>query len=443
VLHNKQPFKNRIRYAPEVASRPDILEKDLERARVLLVRLEAEYYSLRKVRVLSREEVAALPEGPLQEETLTLAEGEEYRDDPEPSKSTFAAIEQRIEKVYAEAAQEGLDEDDLKIRKVRPLRILRAPSATESISKITMSLDLVLAALRNAFHTCYYCAVTTDHQEELQRKCIQHLRKPISKATYDEYKAKMAENSVKIKEEPPMQEDGDLKPKEEQSPDDRVREASTKEDDSREWKKSGTFSPVSRLSLSTDQEQKIAGSSGWILNSQYCLIGTLSTLVLMGGRVMTSELFVICPTLLCDSNPISRELAKVAEPFVKQEDEGKFRCKTCQKLFKATSFVEKHIANKHSELVKPLDDVSALGVEYRSLLTYFSSCRTSIILLSTLITSSHTVIYRKLVVLVNKRHLRPTVYQDLLRCLPPTTCGGLMGGCSTHHRTLQVAFLLP
>ena len=72
--------------------------------------------------------------------------------------------------------------------------------------------------------------------------------------------------------------------------------------------------------------------------------------------------------LLYDSNPLSRELAKVAEPFVKQEDEGKFRCKTCQKLFKATSFVEKHIANKHPELVKPLDDVSALG----SLIPFFT-----------------------------------------------------------------------
>jgi hypothetical protein len=45
------------------------------------------------------------------------------------------------------------------------------------------------------------------------------------------------------------------------------------------------------------------------------------------------------------------------EPYLKQEDEGKFRCKTCQKLFKATSFVEKHIANKHPELVKSLDEV--------------------------------------------------------------------------------------
>ena len=211
----------------------------MERARVLLVRLEAEYYALRRVRVLSREEVATLPEGPSQENIVALGEDEECRDDPEPSKSALSAIDQRIEKVYAEAAQDGLDEDDLKIRKVRLSRISRAP-ATEPMNKITMSLDLVLAALRNAFHTCYYCAVTTDHQEELQRKCIQHLRKPLSKAIYDEYKAKMAENSVKIKEDIAMQEE-DLKPKREHSPEDRGRDTATKEDDSREWKKSGTF----------------------------------------------------------------------------------------------------------------------------------------------------------------------------------------------------------
>ena len=52
-----------------------------------------------------------------------------------------------------------------------------------------------------------------------------------------------------------------------------------------------------------------------------------------------------------------RELSKECEQHIKQEDEGKFRCKTCQKLFKATSFVEKHIANKHSDLVKNLEEV--------------------------------------------------------------------------------------
>jgi hypothetical protein len=114
-----------------VASRPDILQKDLEKAQNLLVRLEAEYHALRKLRVLSRDEVAALPEGPLREDMITLAEGEEDRDDSEPSKSTLSAIEQQIEKVFAETPQDGLDEDDLKIRKVRPMHSLRAPSATE------------------------------------------------------------------------------------------------------------------------------------------------------------------------------------------------------------------------------------------------------------------------------------------------------------------------
>jgi hypothetical protein len=100
-----------------------------------------------------------------------------------------------------------------------------------------------LAALRNAFHTCYYCAVTTDHQEELQRKCIQHLRKPLSKATYDEYKAKMAENFAKVKEDSAMQEESETKSKEnEASPEDRGKDSAAKEEDSREWKKSGMFS---------------------------------------------------------------------------------------------------------------------------------------------------------------------------------------------------------
>ena len=56
----------------------------------------------------------------------------------------------------------------------------------------------------------------------------------------------------------------------------------------------------------------------------------------------------------------NRELSKACEQHIKQEDEGKFRCKTCQKLFKATSFVEKHISNKHPELVKHLEEVSFL-----------------------------------------------------------------------------------
>lgn len=119
-----------------MASRPDILQKDLERARTLLVRLEAENHELRKLRILSRDEVANLPEGSLREDMVTLAEGEEDRDDPEPSGSTLSAIEQRIEKVFADLPQDGLDEDDLKIRKVRPMCSLCAPPAAEPYARL-------------------------------------------------------------------------------------------------------------------------------------------------------------------------------------------------------------------------------------------------------------------------------------------------------------------
>lgn len=47
---------------------------------------------------------------------------------------------------------------------------------------------------------CYYCAVKTDHLEELQRKCLKHVRKPLStKYLLDEVKA--AEEREKAKEE--------------------------------------------------------------------------------------------------------------------------------------------------------------------------------------------------------------------------------------------------
>lgn len=70
-----------------------------------------------------------------------------------------------------------------------------------------------------------------------------------------------------------------------------------------------------------------------------------------------SETTLILQALHVDPLLSSSAVAKAVEPHVRQEDEGKFRCKACNKLFKATSFVEKHICNKHPELVKQLDEV--------------------------------------------------------------------------------------
>lgn len=97
------------------------------------------------------------------------------------------------------------------------------------------------------------------------------------------------------------------------------------------------------------------GLNGSTRRLRSSLIVMAWTLVHTGARATKSELHFI--RLYFVFNYHSSELSKAVEPHLKQEDEGKFRCKTCQKLFKATAFVEKHIANKHPELIKPVEEV--------------------------------------------------------------------------------------
>ena len=90
-----------------------------------------------------------------------------------------------------------------------------------------ISLDLYIAYLRAAYHTCYYCAVITDHLEELQRKCLKHVRKPLSKSLLEEVKAAETEKAEKEKRE-----------KEEEK---ETETAATKPTEfGRDWKRNGT-----------------------------------------------------------------------------------------------------------------------------------------------------------------------------------------------------------
>jgi hypothetical protein len=88
-----------------------------------------------------------------------------------------------------------------------------------------ISVDFYLAYLRAAFHTCYYCAIVSDHLEELQRKCLKHARKPVSKAMLE---ALETERASKIND--------DEKEEKERAA---VKERSG---DNREWKRHGVFS---------------------------------------------------------------------------------------------------------------------------------------------------------------------------------------------------------
>ncbi len=93
-----------------------------------------------------------------------------------------------------------------------------------------IALDLYLAYLRATFNTCYYCAVITDHVEELQRKCVKHLRKPMSKMLLQEVQAAEASKADK---EPKVEEGVEVA---------KERDASTaKERENRDWKRNGMF----------------------------------------------------------------------------------------------------------------------------------------------------------------------------------------------------------
>ncbi|KIK65755.1 hypothetical protein GYMLUDRAFT_39277 [Collybiopsis luxurians FD-317 M1] len=296
VSHTTKPFVNKIRIAPDVASRPERMEKDLANARTLAGLLEEEAAALRKFKP-GKDDAQAKPEGedaPMDGGNLENGDidvdGEE--EEEEPPERGSDAVDRRIEKIMADMRDQGLVD-------------LSDEEAYEA-KKTEVSLDLYLAYLRAAYHACYYCSVVTDHLEELQRKCIKHVRKPLPKvsAISDEAKVTNGGEGVEDEEKPAPEKESpkkDLKGKNDRG-DDRWLD----------W---------------LDQKIALLINRNGVDPRDY------------GGK------------------SYDEELSKLVEPHIKQEDEGKFRCRNCSKLFKATSFVEKHIANKHPELVKPLEDI--------------------------------------------------------------------------------------
>ncbi|GAW02170.1 arsenite-resistant protein asr2 [Lentinula edodes] len=270
VSHTMKPFVNKIRVTPDVASRPERMEKDLANTKILAGLLEEEAAVLRKFKP-SKDNTQPKPEGaddvPMEENNPETADVD-VEEEEEPQERGSDAVERRIEKVMAELRDQGLVD-------------VGNEEAYET-KRTEVSLDLYLAYLRAAYHACYYCSVVTDHLEELQRKCLKHVRKPLPKVSTSKKDPK--------------------------------KESRGRNDHDRwlDW---------------LDQKVALLINRNGVDPRDY------------GGK------------------SYDEELSKVVEPHIKQEDEGKFRCRTCQKLFKATSFVEKHIANKHPELVKSLEDI--------------------------------------------------------------------------------------
>jgi|ERR1700733_12000415 len=129
VVHNLRPFVNRIRYTPEVASKPDRLEKDLANAKILAALLEDEAAALRKIKLSPKNPAIEGVEGENGQSELkedaSMADGQnsgEGDDNDEPKERGSEAVERRIEKIMAEMQDQGLvdinDEKALQAKKV-------------------------------------------------------------------------------------------------------------------------------------------------------------------------------------------------------------------------------------------------------------------------------------------------------------------------------------
>lgn len=117
-----RPFVNRVRYTPDVASRPERLEKDLANAKILASQLEEEAAILRKTKLQKQpaaDQTAEGGEGGDGQDSkgdVAMADGQvEEDEEDEPKERGSDAVERRIEKVMGEMRDQGLvDTDDEK-----------------------------------------------------------------------------------------------------------------------------------------------------------------------------------------------------------------------------------------------------------------------------------------------------------------------------------------
>ncbi|ORY30788.1 hypothetical protein BCR39DRAFT_528324 [Naematelia encephala] len=205
--------------------------------------------------------------------------------------------------------QEGLGGDDV--------------SDEGKLRKAKVVADHWISFLRTGLSTCYYCVAPMAFSEELHRKCIAHFRPSPTDKPADALESVQEANEEIPKETEGAtngrgdhdEEDGDKR----DADDTRVEEAERIRDAKR----------ASFPSKSSDEK--------WEETLDLKLQPLLETVnpVEFGGK------------------DIEEETKRLTAPLIKQEEASKYRCKECNKLFKAPEFVMKHISTKHGELIQP------------------------------------------------------------------------------------------
>jgi hypothetical protein len=116
VSHNLKPFVNRVRYVPEVASKPGRIEKELANVKILASILEEEYVTLFKSSASSTGDDSMETNGVAKPEDVGVQADNE--DDPMLAETGSEAVERRIEKLVGELHEQGVDEKVLEAKKV-------------------------------------------------------------------------------------------------------------------------------------------------------------------------------------------------------------------------------------------------------------------------------------------------------------------------------------
>lgn len=116
VSHNTKPFVNRVRYVPEVASKPGRIEKDLANVKILASILEEEYVTLFKSSASSTGGDSMETNGVAKPEDVGVQADNE--DDPMQTEVGSEAVERRIEKLVVGLHEQGVDEKVLEAKKV-------------------------------------------------------------------------------------------------------------------------------------------------------------------------------------------------------------------------------------------------------------------------------------------------------------------------------------
>ena len=121
----------RVRYTPEVASKPDRMAKDLENAKKLAAIMEEEYMRLVRAKLDEKPPKEGEPSNSAggdkleaSNEDTTMRDSTADSEDPEPREMGSEAVERRIEKVLADLQEQGLvdtsDEKALEAKRVCP-----------------------------------------------------------------------------------------------------------------------------------------------------------------------------------------------------------------------------------------------------------------------------------------------------------------------------------